>query len=83
MSRENLRKKLLQALAAVAPEAVDENIDDQVSLQDQLDLDSVDMLNYVVRIQKEFNIEIPNADYRKFLTLDAGIQQLSKMAVMA
>lgn len=79
MNRETLRNKLLKALAMIAPEAAGESIQDKTSLQDQLDLDSVDMLNYVIQVQKDFHIEIPNPDYRKFMTLDEAIAYLQKL----
>ena len=76
MEHDDIRRKLLNALATVAPEAKGEVIHDQENLQDQLDLDSVDILNYIIQVQKDFQREIANQDYRKFLTLKDAIAYL-------
>jgi acyl carrier protein len=78
MEREALRQKLRDALAKVAPELKGEPVNDAINLQDQLDLDSVDLLNYIIQIQKDLQIEIPNQDFQKFLRMDDTILYLSK-----
>jgi len=78
MDRETIRIRLLHALAVIAPESSGSPLNDKVSLQEQLDLDSVDMLNYVIQLQKDFQIEIPNNEYRKFITLEDAIAYLQK-----
>ncbi len=79
MDRDTIRKKMLGALAMIAPESAEEQIDDRTLLQDQLDLDSVDILNYVLQLQKTFQLEIQSSEYRKFMTLEQGLAQLQKM----
>jgi len=51
------------ALAAIAPEA---NLDDLApddDLQDSLDLDSMDFLNFVIAVAQATGIDIPESDY--------------------
>lgn len=78
MDRETVRTQLLRALAVIAPESKGTSLNDKASLQDQLDLDSVDILNYVIQVQKDFHCEIPNSEYRKFLTLEDAITYLQE-----
>lgn len=78
MDLETVRNKLSDALGKVAPESRGESINGAVNLQDQLDLDSVDLLNYIIQVQKDFQIEIPNQDYQKFLRMDDTIPYLLK-----
>jgi acyl carrier protein len=37
-------------------------------LRDQTDIDSVDVLHFVIGLQKELAIEMPDADIAKFTT---------------
>lgn len=76
MNPESLQQKLRDALAKVAPELKGASIDGAVPLQDQLDLDSVDLLNYVIQVQKDLQIEVPNQDYQRFLRLDEAVAYL-------
>jgi acyl carrier protein len=76
MNPENLQQKLREALAKVAPELKGASINGSIPLQDQLDLDSVDLLNYVIQVQKDLQIEVPNQDYQQFLKLDDTVAYL-------
>ncbi len=48
-----------------------------VSFRDQLDIDSMDFLNFVVSIHKTFGVEIREADYPKYSTLNGCVEELS------
>ncbi len=71
------RTVVLRLLGDVAPEADLSSIRPEVSFRDQLDLDSMDFLNFVVALHKEFHIEIPESDYPKYITLDGCLAQLA------
>jgi acyl carrier protein len=77
MSPEQLRSIVLQALSDVAPEFEPESLDPQAELRSQLDLDSMDFLNFVLGLHKALNVDIPEADYRKLATLDACVAYLA------
>ena len=47
MSREELAGLVRRALASVAPESESEPIDPEADFRDQLDIDSMDFLNFV------------------------------------
>ena len=42
---------------------------DDVLLRDQVDLDSMDWLNFLLGIDKRLHVEIPEADYASLRTL--------------
>ena len=67
---EDLRAKIMALLTTVAPEADGQDLKPNVNLRDQLDLDSMDFLNFVVAIHNEFGMEIPEVDYPKLSTLE-------------
>jgi acyl carrier protein len=48
-----------------------------VSFRDQLDIDSMDFLNFVIALHKELRIEIPEVDYPKLATLKGCVEHLT------
>jgi acyl carrier protein len=48
-----------------------------VNLRDQLDLDSMDVLNLVVALHGTLGVEIPEADYPRLATLDDCVEYLA------
>lgn len=77
MTREQIQDKVLRILGGIAPEADLNALKPEVSLRDQLDIDSMDLLNFVIALHKEFQVEIPERDYPKFATLKGCIEQLA------
>lgn len=76
LDREEIRATTLRILGEIAPEADLENIKPDVSFRDQLDIDSMDFLNFVVGLHETFRIEIPEADYPKITTLNDCVDYL-------
>jgi len=65
-----------EALSNVAPEVDLDTIDPAKNLRDQIDIDSVDFLNFVIGLHKELGIEIPDADVPKLGTLNGCVAYL-------
>ena len=65
-----------QALSNVAPEVDLDAIDSSKDLRDQIDIDSVDFLNFVMGLHRALGIEIPDADVSKLVTLDGCVAYL-------
>ncbi|KMO71418.1 acyl carrier protein [Mycobacterium sp. BK558] len=65
-----IRDDVLSVLTAIAPEVEPDEISDDVLLRDQVDLDSMDWLNFLLGIHKRFEVDIPEADYQRLRTLD-------------
>ncbi|HEX2437317.1 MAG TPA: acyl carrier protein [Methylomirabilota bacterium] len=76
MTAEELRATVLRALGDVAPEADLASLKPDVPLRDQLDLDSMDFLNFVVALHGAVGVEIPEADYPRLATLEACVDYL-------
>jgi acyl carrier protein len=81
VTREEIRATVLRALGDIAPEADLGALKPDVPFRDQLDLDSMDLLNVVVGLHAAVGVDIPEADYPKLATLDACVTYLtSKVA---
>lgn len=80
MKPEDIRSVVMECLNGIAPEADPATIQSTVNLRDQLDLDSVDLLNFVISLHKRFKIEIPEKDYPQLMTLNGCVTYLSSKA---
>lgn len=78
MDAEEIRKVVLAELKRIAPEL--EEVQPAKPLRDQVDLDSMDWLNFLVALNERLKVEIPEADYRKLGTLDQVVEYLSAKA---
>jgi acyl carrier protein len=78
MDASEIRKVALAELKRIAPEL--EDVAPAKPLRDQVDLDSMDWLNFLVALNERLKIEIPEADYRKLGTLDQIVAYLSRKA---
>jgi acyl carrier protein len=74
---DQLQVVVLTVLSDVAPELDPATLDPKRDLRDQLDLDSMDFLNFVVGLHKVLGVDIPEADYRKLGTLEACVAYLT------
>ena len=77
MTRDEIRATVLRALGEIAPEADLASLAPDVGLRDQLDLDSMDILNFVVGLHAALGVEIPESDYPKLATLDGCVDYLA------
>lgn len=69
MTHAEIELKVLQALTSVAPEVDAATIRSDLPLRDQVDLDSMDFLRFVVELHKVTGVEVPEADYPRLDTL--------------
>ena len=76
MRESEIRQIVREALSNVAPEVDLDAIDPAKNLRDQIDIDSVDFLNFVIGLHKELGIEIPDADVPKLGTLNGCVVYL-------
>jgi acyl carrier protein len=77
MTKDQIRETVLRVLGQIAPEADLSQIKSDLRIRDQLDIDSMDLLNWVIGLHKELNVDIPEADYPRLATLDGCIDYLS------
>ena len=79
MTKDEIREKVLRVLGQIAPEADLSQLKPNLRIRDQLDIDSMDLLNFVIGLHKELQLEIPEADYPKLATLDGCVNYLMSL----
>lgn len=75
--RPDVRAAVLGALSSVAPEMDASTLDPRQPLRDQLELDSMDFLNFVIAVRAALGVDVPERDYAKIATLDACVDYLT------
>ncbi|MDE1922851.1 MAG: acyl carrier protein [Gammaproteobacteria bacterium] len=76
MSRDDVRKALIDCILAVAPEADFSNVRPDRPLRDQLDIDSFDFLTILQHLHERIGVDVPESDYGKMITLDGSVDYL-------
>jgi acyl carrier protein len=71
VSEIDIQERVLAVLAGLAPEVDVHQLKPGIRLRDQLDLDSMDFLNFLIGIDAELGVDIPEADYPHLGTLDS------------
>ncbi|HVW51270.1 MAG TPA: acyl carrier protein [Trinickia sp.] len=69
MNDTDIRAVVVATLKSIAPELEEPLLRDDRPLRLQVDLDSIDWLNFLLRLHERLDVEIPEADYQKLVTL--------------
>ena len=73
MNRDDAYALLARVLREIAPEVDLSTVDWHVSLQEELDLDSMDFLNVMTAVHDETGIEVPERDYAKVSSIEGFV----------
>jgi acyl carrier protein len=74
--RATFTNAVVASLRAIAPELEPDALEPGRPLRHQIDLDSMDWLNFLVSLHERFGVNIPEADYAQLLTLDDVVDYL-------
>jgi len=78
LTPDEIKKTVLRLLGEIAPEADLAVVKPDISFRDQLDIDSLDFLNFVVALHKQFQIDVPESDYPELITIDGCVRYLQR-----
>jgi acyl carrier protein len=78
MTDAEIRAVALATLLSIAPEVEVDELRGDRTLRSQVDLDSMDWLNFLLGLHEKLKVEIPEADYAKLITLDDVVAYLQK-----
>jgi acyl carrier protein len=76
MTEAELRKTVLDTLGDIAPEADLNALPPGKDLREELDIDSMDFLNFVITLHEKLGVDIPEAEYPQLVTLDGAVGYL-------
>lgn len=73
MNAAEVRAGVLAELKRIAPELEEADLAPAKPLREQVDLDSMDWLNFIVALHERFRVDIPESDYARLGTLDETV----------
>lgn len=74
--RKVLIGTVVASLRAIAPELEPDTLEPGRPLRHQVDLDSMDWLNFLVSLHERFGVNIPEADYARLVSLNDVVDYL-------
>lgn len=76
MNPQQIAAVVIATLKSVAPEVEADELDATRPLRNQVDLDSMDWLNFLIGLHGALRVDIPEADYAKLVTLNDLVSYL-------
>jgi acyl carrier protein len=70
MNEPAILEAIYENLQRIAPEIEPSELAADQPLRDQVDLDSMDWLNFLVGLHEALKVDIPEADYKKLGTVN-------------
>ncbi|MBE7461334.1 MAG: acyl carrier protein [Zoogloeaceae bacterium] len=78
MDENELRTVVIATLKTIAPEVEEGDLRTDRPLRNQVDLDSMDWLNFLIGLHQKLQVDIPEADYARLVTLGDVLDYLRK-----
>lgn len=78
MTKAEAKALILEVLGGIAPEAELDKLPGKAQLREELDLDSMDFLDFVAAVHERTGINIPEAEYGRLATLDDAVAYLCR-----
>lgn len=79
MTPPEIRQVIIKILERIAPDEDLSNLDDAVPFREQMELDSMDFLDIVMELRKQYRVQIPESDYENLITMSSTVTYLTPM----
>ena len=79
MTNAEIRDAVLEILQDIAPDDDLSNLNDETPFREQLELDSMDFLDIVMELRKQYRIQIPEEDYPNLNTMGGAVNYLTPL----
>jgi acyl carrier protein len=76
MTRCEIKDALIEIINNILPEGDCSTVNPDEKLRDQLELDSMDFLDIVMELRKQYKVQVPEADYPHLATLNSCLEYL-------
>jgi acyl carrier protein len=81
MTNEEIRDEIIDILEDIAPDEELDDLDDEKSFRDQLELDSMDFLDIVMELRKRYRVQVPEEDYTELASMSTTVAYLTPKMV--
>ena len=79
MVADEIRRVILDILSRIQPDEDLSGLVDEVPFREQLELDSMDFLDIVMELRKQYRVQIPEEDYEHLASMDGTISYLEPL----
>ena len=79
MAPADIRHVILDILERIAPDEDLSVLNDGVPFREQMELDSMDFLDIVMELRKQYRIQIPEADYEHLISMQSTVNYLQPL----
>ncbi len=79
MTKAEIREVVLEILQEIAPDENLDDLQDDVSFREQLELDSMDFLDIVMSLRKRYRVQIPEDDYPNLASMNSTVEYLQPL----
>ena len=79
MTSAEIKEVILDILENIAPDEDLSKLKEDVPLREQLQLDSMDFLDIVMELRKQYRIQIPEEDYTHLNTMGGAVTYLTPL----
>ena len=76
VSVEDIRNTIIEVLTEIDDTIAADALKDDVPFREQLELDSMDMLDVVLGLRRRYKLPIPESDYVHLQTMNSTIEYL-------
>lgn len=80
---ESIRDTVLAALRRIAPDVDPATLQPTQNVREALDIDSYDFLQFLIALNKQLGVDVPEADYGKLQTLEQVTEYFRRRAADA
>jgi acyl carrier protein len=81
MTEQKILDQVFGVLKSVAPEIEDQPINPEKLIGDQIEIDSMDFLNFVNALQTAFGIDIPEDAYPRLASIGGCVRYIKAQLV--
>ena len=79
MAPADIRHVILDILERIAPDEDLSDLNDGVPFREQMELDSMDFLDIVMELRKQYRIQIPEGDYEHLISMQSTVDYLQPL----
>lgn len=76
MKLDGMKAAILAALKQIAPEADLARLDPETPIRDQIDLDSIDYINFVLGVEQRLGVHLPDGQLLDMASLNGCLRAL-------
>lgn len=77
MNPEQIRQVILDILEQIAPDEDLTDLQDDVPFREQMELDSMDFLDIVMELRKQYRVQIPEDEYEHLVSMGSTVAYLT------